>query len=154
MNDDVLELHPLAKLAFLSLTTTNGKTFEMHANARERIVRALERLFDKPDLRTAVVSLISLAKHVEDTGSAAAADVLLSIAATACSALKKQGKESAQLAHDLGEMTTKTFAAFSDRELVRAAPKHGEGVKGVRRVEQSGATTIAAINAAKRKIIR
>jgi hypothetical protein len=151
MNEDVLELHPFAKLAFLALTTQDGKTYVMSDAARERLVLALEKLFGKPDLRSAVVSLVSLAKHVEDAGSVRAADALISLAATACDALKKQGAASKRLAEDLGEMTTATFAAFSDRELavVRSAPAQ-QTAKHVK----SSSLTIASINASKRKIIR
>lgn len=152
MTEGVLDLHPIANFAFLSLTTKDGKTYFMSDEARDRIERALENLFDRPDLRSAVVSLVSLAKHVEDSGGVAAADALISIAATACTALKKQGSQEIKLAQDLGEMTTKTFAAFSDRNVVRAAPVD-QTVK-VRALGKNGSLTIAELNASKRKIIR
>jgi hypothetical protein len=152
MNEDVVELHPLAKLAFTALTPSGPTSFTITDHAKERIVAGLERLFDKPDLRSAVVSLISLAKHVEDTGSVAAADALISIAATACSALKKQGSQSKRLAEDIGMLTTATFAAFSDRsrDVARAAPKQTLRSK----FAPNEGLTIASMNAAKRRIIR
>lgn len=151
MNEDIVELHPLAKLAFLSLKPgADQTTFSISDAAREKITLGLERLFDKPDLRSAVVSLISLAKHVEDAGNRDVADVLISIAATACTALVKQGSQSKQLAEDLGMMTTATFAAFSDRNVVRAAPQQKMGSK----FAPASGLTIASMNAAKRRIIR
>ena|SRR5262245_38590906 len=152
MAEDVLDLHPIAHFAFLSLTTKDGKTYVMSDEARDRVERALETLFDRPDLKSAVVSLVSLAKHVEDAGGVAAADVLISIAATACTALKKQGANEVKLAQDLGELTTKTFAAFSDRDVVRAAPV--DRTAKVRAHGANGSLTIAELNASKRKIIR
>ena len=104
----------------------------------------LENLFDRPDLRSAVVSLVSLAKHVEDAGGAAAADALIAIAATACTALKKLGSQEIKLAQDLGEMTTKTFAAFSDRNVVRAERSILENDRQVARCRAHGFTPLAA----------
>lgn len=149
--EDIVELHPFAKLAFLALTTRDQKTYFMTDASRVRLIAAFERLFDKPDLRSAVLSLVSLAKHVEDAGNVDAANALISIAATASGALKKQGTRSRELADDLGQMTTATFEAFSDREatVVRAAP-----VQQTAKHAKHGALTIASMHAAKRKIIR
>lgn len=149
--EEIVELHPFAKLAFLSLTTQDQKTYVMSDDARARLILAFEKLFDRPDLRSAVLSLVSLAKHVEDAGNVDAANALINIAATACTALKKQGTRSRELADDLGQMTTATFAAFSDREatVVRAAP-----AQQTAKMRPRSEMTIASMQTAKRRIIR
>ncbi|MCK6546197.1 hypothetical protein L6R52_10135 [Myxococcota bacterium] len=121
------ELHPIARFVLERLESPDGRAWSLPPAGVERVERELAKHFGHEDLRFAVLSLISLAKHVEDLGERRLTDVLLSIAATACDALRSQGAAAAKLADDVGLLVTKTFAAFSAREVVRAAPKQVQG---------------------------
>jgi hypothetical protein len=121
------DLHPIARLVLERLESPDGRSWSMPREGVERIQRELAKLFDHSDLRFAVLSMISLAKHIEDLGERELPRVLLAIASTATDALRAQGASAAKLADDLGLLVTKTFASFSAREVVRTAPKQASG---------------------------
>ena len=117
------EPHEIIKLAVAVIDVAPvGKGWIFSEPARARVASALEKLFDSPDLRPAVLSLVSLAKHFDDRGHRAVAAGLLEVATTATMSLGTQGSEAAQLAHELGAMTTEVFASFRDEDVAKAAP--------------------------------
>lgn len=136
------ELHPIAQTVLGHLETTDGVSYELSRLGVEQVSRALMALFKSPELRPAVVTLISMAKGLEDNGSVKAADQLLRIAGTSTKALQSLGASAAKLAEDLGELTKARFAAFSGTSVARAAPKQGAAA-------EPGTVTVAALHAHK-----
>lgn len=140
MTDD-RALHPIAQIVITSLEAFEGGHYALSQPGGERLQRVLQGLFNKQELRPAVVSLITVAKFLEDHGQRKAADQVLWIAGTAADALRKLGAGAAKLASDLSEMTQAKFASFKGGDKSRhAAPK-------VDAKKEEGTVTVAAFKA-------
>jgi hypothetical protein len=123
MNDQLASFHPIAKTVYLSLAPVDGGKYVLGAGTRQRIISDLEALAGTPELRFAVISLVSLAKHLEDAGHKSAAEGVLEVAASATLSLVDLGTMQREAAQEEREKTLTHFAAFCAREMTKVAPK-------------------------------
>ena len=142
--------HAIVKMAIANIDRApGGRGLVMKRNGPERLERALEKLFERQDLRHAVLSLVSLAKHYDDRGFKEIAAELVVIATSATHALNSQGNASKKAAETLGQMKTEIFAAFTSTEIVKAAPAIHSQKYG--RSAAEGTLSIGALNSLQRK---
>jgi hypothetical protein len=117
-------VHPIVEAAVLSLDPLAGDHFA-------RVVRKKLRTIDDGDeLQSAVISLTSLAKRLDDAGNADAADRVLDLACEAIEPLKVFGADARRLAEDLTRTKTAQFRAFSSEDTAARAPLYGARPRG------------------------
>lgn len=95
-----------------------------------RARQMLAQIEDGPELLHAVLTLVSLAKRLDDAGNEEAADRLLDLASEAIEPLKYHGREARQLAEDLTRMKTTRLRTFEGDQPQAQAPKYGAKPKG------------------------
>lgn len=117
---DEPEWHPISKLAWFVAYPPAGANFE------PKLERALEELANTSELRPAVLSLVSLAKHLEETGEVTGAERILAAARRMIPALEAGRDAAAALAQDQRRAHTATFRRFRGEEESVTAPRYGE----------------------------
>ena len=118
------EPHAILELAVYAVDPSGGG-----AMYRRLVEDGMKELFDKPDLRLAVISLVSFSKRLADAGHEESAEWLLDVACSACDALKKRGEEDRKLAEDITRYKTERFRAFSGRDMKKRAPVYDAPAK-------------------------
>jgi hypothetical protein len=142
--------HSITQIALANIDAApSGQGWVFSSQGQARVASALEKLFEASELRSAVLTLVSLAKHFEDRGHVAVAEGLLNVAATATSALDAQGEESAQLSDELTAMTTAVFASFQAEEVLKAAPVVRSAKYG--RTAAPGTISVGSLNSLGRR---
>jgi hypothetical protein len=113
------EPHAILELAIFAVDPNGG------AQYRAAVEAAMKDLLDDPDLRVAVISLVSFSKRLDDAGHHEPAEWLLDVATSACDALRRRGEADRKLAEDLTRFKTERFRSFSDRAANKRAPRYG-----------------------------
>lgn len=129
------EIHPIVHLAHVALQRRDISLLE----------RGLSRMFDSPDLRFAVASLVSLAAHLDRAKRRSEAGLILSVAATSVPALLQLGRASAVKAHDVARTAETRFKRFEGGTIAPRAPMFGRGAG-------SGAIALKDLMPPKRRI--
>lgn len=113
-----MEPHAILELAVYAVDPEGG------AHYRKLVEDTMKELLDQPDLRVAVLSLVSFSKRLDDAGHHEPADWLLDVATSACDALRQRSEADRKLAEDLTRFKTERFRSFADRRMEKKAPKY------------------------------
>jgi hypothetical protein len=116
--------HPITKLAWFVAMPPLGFV------PGQKLEEALGELAGTAELRPAVLSLVSLAKHFDDVGMPEAAERLLSAARTMIPALELGRDDEAERARDERKKQTAVFQRFQGQaQAPSTAPRFGVPAK-------------------------
>jgi hypothetical protein len=124
------ELHPVAQVALRQLVPSKGReAFAFRAGGLAAIEAELRVRFGSPDLASAVVGLIGVARHLdEDRGCKAAAHALLGIATNATQPIRRLAEQAGAARHKKSRALDSRFKRFADRpDDAARAPWLGKG---------------------------
>lgn len=131
--------HPISKLAWFVAMPPLGFV------PRQKLEEALGELAGTAELRPAVLSVVSLAKHFDDVGMPEAAERLLAAARTMIPALELGRDDDAERARDERTKQAAVFQRFQGQAEGATAPRYG--ARG-----QAGSIKVAALQSLGRRL--